>query len=246
MTASPGQAIARGPRSRRPSVRSMPTQHVIVLARNRRSSNSGHCRNRPSSAVRLGRTVPATRLSHSSRAIVPTGREMAMPMATFRSPWTRVTSRAVEVSTPERPSRLCVGSCGRSARRGASPAYGDERVSGPGPDACFTGGARPAARSLRDAGPHRGRRGRARAVAHRYASLTAASDDPFRGLAATRRVIARARCDRPDLAATTPGGLADSPIRSCARAGYRSGFVMSLASHNGGVAAMICASLPIS
>ena len=34
------------------------------------------------------------------------------PSAMFRSPWRRVTSRAVEVSASERPSRLCVGSCG--------------------------------------------------------------------------------------------------------------------------------------
>ena len=40
---------------------------------------------RPNSAARLARTAPAARRLHSSRAIVPTGSEPAMPMATNRS-----------------------------------------------------------------------------------------------------------------------------------------------------------------
>src|SRR5437868_5550922 len=40
---------------------------------------------RPNSAVRLRRTAPAARRSHSWRAIVPTRPELAMPMATFGS-----------------------------------------------------------------------------------------------------------------------------------------------------------------
>ena len=38
---------------------------------------------RPEAAVQLGRTAPAARRLHSSRAIVPTGREPAMAMATI-------------------------------------------------------------------------------------------------------------------------------------------------------------------
>ena len=51
----------------------------------RRRPAAARFRVRPNSAARLARTAPAARRLHSSRAIVPTGSEPAMPVATERS-----------------------------------------------------------------------------------------------------------------------------------------------------------------
>ena len=51
-----------------------------------RQGPPGRDRLRPNAAVRLRRTAPAARRSHSGRAIVSTRPEPAMPMATSRSP----------------------------------------------------------------------------------------------------------------------------------------------------------------
>jgi hypothetical protein len=51
-------------------------------------------------------TTPAERRSHCLRAIVTTRPEPAMPMATFRSPRTKLPSSAVEAPAPEWPAAL--------------------------------------------------------------------------------------------------------------------------------------------
>ena len=64
MTATPGQATARSSRSRRPSVRSMPMQDVIVLAGNRPPSKLGALsQSRTSRRARSGRAATASALA---------------------------------------------------------------------------------------------------------------------------------------------------------------------------------------
>ena len=64
MTATPGQATARSSRSRRPSVRSMPMQDVIVLAGNRPPSKLGALsQSRISRRARSGRATTGSVLA---------------------------------------------------------------------------------------------------------------------------------------------------------------------------------------
>ena len=119
---------------------------------------------------------------------------------------------------PERPSRLCIGS--RAFLHGAVPALlsatSASRTNARTP--ASTTGWPPAGRLLRDAGTHRGRRRRARAVAQMRACAASARRDCFCPRAGAApddckgdiSIVARAGrgASKPAAAASTPTGSA--------------------------------------
>ena len=108
LTATPGQATARRSRSRRPSARSMPTQNVIVLARNRPPSKLGALWLSP----KLSGAAPPNRASRATIAF-PGER------SSRRSPSRRRLWRRGDRAGPVRPAPCRTIGTSRPVRWGA-------------------------------------------------------------------------------------------------------------------------------
>jgi hypothetical protein len=91
------------------------------------SRGSGAFHTAPNSARRFRRTVPAARRSHFWSAIVPSGREPAMPMATSGSPALRTLDVRLR-SRASADSRRYVFLVRRSRSTGDAPTF---RISNP-------------------------------------------------------------------------------------------------------------------
>jgi hypothetical protein len=98
---------------------SVTSRRAIAMATKRSPGSAGigsaaDDRVRPNSAVRLRRTAPGARRSHSRRAIVPMCREPAIPTATFRS--------SGSGSRPRRPASPIAQRSAQSGRAGVRSA----------------------------------------------------------------------------------------------------------------------------